>query len=37
MSSGKFEVEALGDEDEDEPMSDQRDSIEPIPQMPYEE
>lgn len=37
MSSGKFEGDAIGDEEEDEPMSDQRDSIEPAPQMPSDE
>lgn len=34
MSSGKFEEDAIGDEEEDEQMmTDQRDSIDPIPLM----
>jgi hypothetical protein len=32
MSSGRIEEEAIGDEEEDEDLiSDQRDSIEPVP------
>ena len=38
MSSGRIEEEAIGDEEEDEDIiSDQRDSIEPVPQMPSDE
>jgi hypothetical protein len=34
MSSGKLEGDAVDEEEEDELMSDQRDSIDPVPQIP---
>jgi hypothetical protein len=37
MSSGKLEGDAIEEEEEDELMSDQRDSMDPVPQMPSDE
>jgi hypothetical protein len=37
MSSGKLEGDAIDEEEEDELMSDQRDSMDPIPQRPSDE
>jgi hypothetical protein len=34
MSSGKLEGDGADEDEEDELMSDQRDSIDPVPQIP---
>lgn len=34
MSSGKLEGDGIDEEEEDELMSDQRDSMDPVPQNP---